>query len=40
MKRIFASLLATIALATTGMAASGCVLFVFDEPDSTNLFND
>lgn len=40
MKRIFASLLATIALVTTGAASLGCMWFMADEPHTMNLFND
>lgn len=40
MKRIFASLLTSIALITSNVASLGCILFLSDEPDAINLFND
>lgn len=40
MKRRIASLLATIALAISGVASLGCVLFLSCEPDINNLFID
>ena len=40
MKKVFASVLAAVALLATGAASLGCVWFMMDEPNSMNLFND
>lgn len=40
MKRRIASLLATIALAISGVASLGCFFWLVEEPNTINLFND
>jgi len=40
MKKRLSRLLMAVAMLATGMASVGCEWWIFDEPDSTNLFKD